>query len=268
MVDAFDEISFLTRSANRVEVLSVVAKGTYTERELVTETGISDVTVGRILEDFTERGWVVPAEDGDGYRASPVGELLAADYRQFESSMDTAARLGPVLDILPLETMDFDLRLLAEGRVSDPESFDPLTAVDRWKQLLRRADRFVGTAPAATATTVVTEPFHEAVTEHGLDFSAVVSPAYYEAVTERAETRRHVREEIEAGADMWLADIEGDFTVSVAAFDDVATVTGYDDVGKVQVGIESRADPILEWVVDRFESFRADATRLEPADFE
>jgi predicted transcriptional regulator len=249
MVDAFGEISFLTRSENRVEVLSVLAGETYTERELVTETGISDVTVGRILEDFAERGWIVTATDGGGYRASALGELLAEDYRRLEESMDLAARLGPVLDLLPLETMDFDVRLLAEGRVSDPETFDPLTAVDRWKQLLRRTDRFVGVAPAATATTVVTEP-------------------YYEAVTNRDETRRHVRAELEAGTDMYLADIEGNFTVSVAAFDDVATVAGYDDAGKVQLGIESRADPVLQWVVDRFESYRADASRLEPADFE
>jgi hypothetical protein len=268
MVDAFDEVSFLTRSANRVEVLSVLARGTYSERELVAETGISEVTVGRILEDFRERAWVVEAEEEEGYRASAVGELLVEDYRRFEESMGLAARLGPVLDILPVETMDFDLRLLAEGRVSDPDTFDPLAAVDRWKQLLWQSDEFLGVAPAATATTVVTEPYHEAVTDGDLDFTAVVSPAYYDAVQEQDRTRRLVREELEAGAEMYLADIEGDFSVSVAAFDDVATITGYDEAGRPRFGIESRAEPVREWVRARFDFYREDATPLAPADFD
>jgi hypothetical protein len=266
MVDEFGEISFLTRSENRVEVLETLARGAYTERELVEATGISDVTVGRILEDFQDRAWI--RETSNGYRATAVGELVATDYRQLAESMDLAARLGPVLDILPVAEMDFDLRLLTDGLVSDPETFDSLRAVDRWKQLLRQAEEFIGVAPAATATTVVVEPFHEAITEHGLTFSAVVSPTYYERTLARPEPRRLVREELEAGAEMYLADIDGDFTTSVAAFDDIATITGYDEAGDLAVGIESRADPVYEWVRDRFESARADATPLAPSDFE
>lgn len=264
MVDAFEAISFLTRSANRVDVLECLAGGTYTERELVEETGVSDVTVGRVLEDFEQRGWV--AETDDGFRTTRLGDLLAADYAQLEASMDLACRFGPVHEHFPLEQLSFDLRELTDARVSDPERFDPLQAVDRWKELLRETDRFVGVAPAATGTTVVAEPFHREITEGSLEFSAVVSQRYYETVTARAEPRRLAREELEAGAEMYLAT-ETEFQLSVAAFDDVATISAFDERGNLRAGIESTADPVLEWVHDTYERYREDATHLDPEDF-
>jgi predicted transcriptional regulator len=119
MVDAFEAISFLTRSENRVAVLTCLAGGAYTERELVTETGVSDVTAGRILEDFTERGWVT--ETDDGYRTTRLGGLLAEDYGRLHDSMDLACRLGPAQGLLPTEEMDFDLRRLTEAKVTRSE---------------------------------------------------------------------------------------------------------------------------------------------------
>ncbi len=128
-ISSFGEISFLTRSENRVAVLGTLAEGPHTEYELVEATGISDVTVGRILEDFAERGWV--REDEEAYGTTRLGDLLAEDYARFERTMDVACRLGPVLEYPPVDRMDFDLRLLVHGRVSDPETFDSLRAVDR-----------------------------------------------------------------------------------------------------------------------------------------
>jgi len=77
MADPFEEISFLTRSENRVGVLGTLSEGAYTERELVDETGISKVTVGRITEDFLDRGWVRETEEG--YEATRFGDLLTED---------------------------------------------------------------------------------------------------------------------------------------------------------------------------------------------
>jgi hypothetical protein len=265
MVDPYGEISFLTRSENRVTVLEVLAEGGYTERQLVQETGISDVTVKRILEDFEDRNWVRVADRT--YRLSTVGELVADGYRELDEAVDLAARLGPVLDLLPVEEMDFDLGLLANGRVSDPGTFDSLRALDRWKELLEQSDRVVGTAPEPLATTVVADPFHEAVVNGDTTFRVVLSTAYYEAASARPEIREKLREMLRADAEMYLTpEAVGDFTANVAAFDDVATITAYDDAGNLRAGVESLADPVHEWVVATYESFRADATRLKPED--
>lgn len=264
MVDAFEAISFLTRSENRVEVLECLAGGPYTERELVAETGVSDVTVKRVLEDFAERGWV--AETDEGYRRTRIGDMLAEDYARLHDSMDLACRLGPVREHLPIEAMDFDFRLLCEGLVSDPETFDSLRAVDRWKQLIRRSDRVVGTGNASDATTLVAEPFRDAVVEGDLTFEVVVSEAYYERARARPEMRELLRELLQHGAEMCLAS-ETTFPAALALFDEIATIAGYDDAGNIAVGIESRADPVREWVRDTYEGYRDGATPLSVEDF-
>lgn len=265
MVDAFEAISFLTRSENRVAVLRTLGEGPYTERELVAETGVTDVTVGRVLEDFEDRGWAT--ETGDGYRRTRLGDVLAEDYARLRESMDLVCRLGPVRELLPTEEMPFDLRLLGEGLVSDPETFDALGAVDRWKQLVRQSDRVVGTAGSPTAKTAIAEPFHDAIVDSGVTFEAVVSTGYYETATADPDRRRLAREVVEAGAGLYLAEGVDDFTTELAAFDDIATMTAYDDAGNLRAGIETPAGPVLEWILDTHERLREDARRLTPEDF-
>lgn len=265
MVDAFGAVSFLTRSENRVTVLRTLGDGPFTERELVDETGVSRVTVGRVLDDFQERGWAV--ETDDGYRRTRLGDVLAEDYSRLHESMDLACRLGPVRELLPTEEMPFDLRLLGDGLVSDPETFDALGAVDRWKQLVRQSDRVVGTAGSPTAKTAIAEPFHDAIVDSGVTFEAVVSAGYVETATADADRRRLAREVVEAGAGLYLAEDIDDFSTELAAFDDLATMTAYDEAGNLRAGIETPADPVREWILDTHERLREDARRLTPADF-
>lgn len=264
MVDPFGEISFLTRSENRVRVLTTLADAPYSERDLVAETGISDVTVGRILEDFADRGWIL--EEDDHYRTTRAGDLLAADYRQLENSMDLVCRIAPVREYLPIAEMDFDFRHLTDARISDPDRFDSLRAVDRWKQLLREADRVVGTAPEPTATTVVAEPYHAEITAGNLEFDVVVSRAYYETARARPEMRPLLREILQAGGQLHLAT-EEEFAAQVALFDNLATMSGYDEAGNLRAGIESSADPVREWVRETYEAYREDARPLTTEDF-
>ena len=55
MEGPLEEIEFLARSTNRVEVLRLLSTGPRTRRELAAATGASQATLGRIIEDFTER---------------------------------------------------------------------------------------------------------------------------------------------------------------------------------------------------------------------
>lgn len=265
MVDPFGEISFLTRSENRVTVLETLAEAAHTERELVEATGISDVTVGRVLDDFEERGWI--RETDGGYRTTKEGDLLAGDYRRLADSMNVAARIGPVREYLPVEEMDFDFRHLADARISDPETFAPLRAVDRWKRLIRDSDRVVGVAPVTSATTVVAEPFHEEVVENGMAFEVVVSTEYYETAGARPELRRLLREQLRAGMEMFLADEADEPLPFVATFDDLAAISGYDEAGTLRVGIETHADPVHEWIHDTYRTYRDGGRRLTVEDF-
>lgn len=264
MADAFDEISFLTRSENRVTVLTTLYHEAYGEQGLVDATGISDVTVGRILDDFQARGWV-SIEDGV-YRTTDIGDLIADDYQRFHETMVIASRLGPAQDLLPFDDLDFDLRHLTNAEILDPEAVSQLRTLDRWRELIREADRVIGVEPASNAAVVLAEPVHEEVTEHDLDVQAVVANEYVERAKGTPELRTLLREMVEAGAELYIAPDGADITLALATIDDQAAISAFDDSGSLRVGILSSADPVYRWVREAYESHRTDAERLEAQD--
>lgn len=260
MVDPFAEISFLTRSRNRVTVLRTLAAEGYGESELVDETGISAVTVGRILEDFTERGWIHRVDGG--YRTTEVGNLLAADYERFHRTMNLACRLGPGLDVLPVSDFGFDLRELAEAEIIDPNDVSQLRTLDRWRELIRQADEVVGLEPASNAAVVLAEPVHEAVTRHGLELRAVLSHAYVERANQSRELQRLLRELIDAGAKLHRAPDTADIPYAMATIDETAAISAFDDAGSLRTGIVSDSDQVYGWIRDTYQTHRDNSTRL------
>ncbi|MBB6644916.1 hypothetical protein H5V44_01130 [Halobellus sp. MBLA0160] len=263
-MDPFGEISFLTRSENRITVLETLAGGRYTEQELTDETGISDVTVKRAIDAFRQRGWIRETETG--YTTTPVGELLAADYRRLAGTMDVACHVGPVVDLLPVDEMDFDLRLLSEARISDPDDVDVLEIVDRWITLIREADRLE--VFAYRTGRIVAEPIYEGIEAGTLELEAVVPPSELEQIRSDPTTREFKQKIIDAGGNYYLAPEDQPKPYSVGMFDDLAAIAGWGSDSKPQVHLESRADPIVEWTRSRYERAKADAEPLTAEDLE
>lgn len=262
MVEAFDGINFLTRSENRVEVLNTLSTGRYTKPGLVEVTDMSETTVERTLEAFQERNWIRITEGR--YELTRVGELIAEDYLRLADSMDLALRLGPALEVLPIKEMEFDLRHLTDARIAHPEEFDPLETLDSRADMVREADRILGIAPANYAVELVIKPFYEAVLEHGLELRTVVTTGYVETVRTQPELRRMLREQLDAGAEIYVAPEETTITTAIALYDDLATITGFDETGTPRISIESSAAPVREWVRETFDRYRSEATRLRP----
>lgn len=264
MAAPFENINFLTRSENRVEVLATLAEAARTERELVEATGISDVTAGRILEDFVDRGWA--REVDGGYETTSLGEMLSDDYERLEASMHVACRLGPTLEYLPVDAMEFDFRHLTDARLSNPDRHDVLRAVDRWMTLVHDADHVRALSSMSVAT--VAEALNEAVLEDGMRYEAVYDDAALDGIRSRPDLAGLHREMADAGADLYHAD--GGMTVpnSVALFDDLVGIAGFDDSGALRVGIESQSAAVREWARDTFADRRNGATLLAPEDFE
>lgn len=258
MVDPHEEISYLVRSENRVRVLERLSEGPKTKREVVEETGVSGVTAGRIVEGFSERGWI--REDGDAYCTTAAGELVAADYRRLFDSMDLASRLGPVIDHVPLDDMDFDVRQLIDAAVSDPETFDPLRAMDRQMQLFREAERV--RAFTHRLPNFLGEVIYDEVIGGGLTFEIVFEAPLVDRILETPAIRAKTVEAINAGADIYRADESVRIPNHAGIFDDLVAIAVHDDAGSLCMGIEARAEPIREWVNGSFESYRTAATRL------
>jgi predicted transcriptional regulator len=263
MVDAHAELDFLIRSENRVTVLSLLATRPHSERELVETTEMSKTTVNRILGDFTDRGWIDEAEGA--YTTTRFGDLLADDYERFRESMDLACRLGPYRHLLPMEKMDFDIRLLTDAKITDPDRLDTLQSVDRWTELIRQADRvrFL----ANTANEPIIRTTRNAIVEDDTAHESVFTPALYDYIRKRPGLCEMFREMLREGARFYRA-VEGtEIPWFIALYDDLVGVGGFDESGTIQTGFEADAEPIFQWAEGTFESYRDEATRLTVEDF-
>lgn len=123
MDDALETAEFLARSENRVAVLFALRADHLTREALEAKTGASSITLGRILADFERRRWV--DDDGEGYRLTPVGEVVAAALETFLEDLDVAATLAEFAHLLPTAEYDFDLGRLCNGTVVVADPSDP-----------------------------------------------------------------------------------------------------------------------------------------------
>lgn len=81
------------------------------------------VTVGRMLDDFIERGWIERSDEG--FVASYYGTAIAKDAATLERTLETVDRLQPVCEYLDTHLLDFDPRLLGHGTISRGPAFWP-----------------------------------------------------------------------------------------------------------------------------------------------
>jgi len=263
MVDPHAELDFLIRSENRVTILELLATNPSSERGLSESTEMSETTVRRILEDFNERGWI---EETEGmYTTTQFGDLLAEDYERFHDSMDLASRLGPHRDLLPIEEMDFDLRLLTKAKVTDPDRLDTLQSVDRWAELIRQSDhvRFL----ANTANELIIRITRDEIVENDMRHTSIFTPSLYDYITEYPELSEMHREMLRAGANFYRAPAGTDNSWFLALYDDLVGIGGFDESGTIQTGFEANADPAFQWAKETFESCRANASQLTVEDF-
>lgn len=264
MVEPFDEISFLTRSRNRVTLLAALTEGTCTTRELAERIGTSDVTVKRAIDGFHRRGWIREADTG--YAATPIGELIAEEYARLSETMDVACHVGPVVDLLPVEEMDFDLRRLSEATITDPDDSDVLEIVDRWITLIREADRLE--VFAYRTGRIVAEPIYEELDAGTLELEAVIPPSELELIRSDPTVREFKRKIIEAGGEYYLAAQDQSKPYSIGMFDDLAGIAGWGKDSKPRVHAESRSEPIVDWVRSRYERAKRNGRPLTVDDLE
>lgn len=124
-----DDVEFLVRSTNRLDVLDAIRTAPRSRDELREDTDVSRVTLSRILADFEDRRWI--ARRNGHYESTPEGTVVAAEVGRLFGNLAAVDALGPTLRWLPTERFDFELGRLAGAEVMVPDGHD-LTAQIRW----------------------------------------------------------------------------------------------------------------------------------------
>lgn len=254
-----DDIAFLSRSNNRVRVMSELASGGRTRRELRESIDVSKPTLGRVLAGFEERDWI--RSDGREYALTPIGRLLAEEFEGMMETVEATQELRDLAPRLPLEEMDFDIRLLSEARITRPTPEDASAHVRREEALLAESEQVRFLCNQAHPPTV--EAYRDRVVEDGLSMEAIITGDAIDAASEDPAMRPHLRDLVESDrATIYRTD--DPVSVMVGLIDDLVSIVPLDESGVPCAFIESERDPVREWVSDTLADYRAGAEAVEP----
>lgn len=131
MNSPLDSIRFLADSEHRPVVLDTLADGPTSRTILREVTGASSATVGRILGDFTDRGWV--RREGEQYELTKLGAFVAEKFTDLHEGMTAAQDLQTLLPWIPLDEMGIDVDNLAGARVTLAD--DPIAMTSRLREI-------------------------------------------------------------------------------------------------------------------------------------
>lgn len=264
MPDSFEDLEFLMGSENRIRVLESLLEGPRSRPDLVADVGSSRVTVGRILDDLLERGWIEYGEDG--YRVSVLGEAVAVDLVALERTVAVAQEFQPLVEYFSRETLDFDPRWLADAEMGRSPSDSAFEHVDFWAQLFRAADRFRSFTPHVPVTLL--EVLIEQLQGGDIEMSSVLTGSLIDDLLADPAKRTAFREMISLGAEIYRYDGSGlDYAIGLYD-DDKMSLAGFDDYGTPTVKMVSTNPRLREWAESRVADYEADAHQLTVEDLQ
>lgn len=262
--DALEDVAYLTRSPNRIRLLEVLAAGSYSRRELRDLTDVAGTTVGRILNEFSEREWSERTDEGE-YTATPVGRQIIAEVLALVESIAVIRKLGETVAWLQATENPLSLDQLTDATVVRPDPADPMAPMNAYMGDLRTASEFrclVGVAPPESFE----KAMRDGVVERGMRVEHVISEGEYAYLLDYPARLLRWREYIEAGANVYCYG--GTVPCNVMILDGRVYITNIQsEYGEPYTVIQSETDAVLSWGRNLIDSYRADAEQLDSGDF-
>jgi predicted transcriptional regulator len=266
--DPLEDVAFLARSAHRVGVLETLADGPLTRPELHEATGISQPTLGRILGSFEDRHWVERRRPE--YALTPLGELLVEEFEELLDTVETVQQLGDVVQQLPTDEMDFDVRAFADATVWTPDPGDTLSHIRRMERVWFDADR-----RRLLGSTLGPASFDDRREQARRDFDrleqmeveTIVSRAMLEQGMSDPEIRRMTQEHWDPEhVRAYLYD--GPIPLILAIADEKAMLAPTDENGIPSAVIETENETIRSWVETEIDEYREQSVELTIEDIQ
>lgn len=261
---AMEDVAYLARSGSRIRILDALTAEPHTRSELTETTGIARTTVGRIINEFEERGWARRTTAGE-YETTPTGAYMLAEFTPFVESVQAIRNLGDLVAWLPTNEIPIDLHQFSDATVRRPEPADPMSTITDFNARLDGVSEFqclVGIAPPI--------PFErkmvEGVVNRGLETEHVITDEELNYLLDHPERLPRWREYVEAGANVYCYD--GQIPCNLFIFDDTVIITNSrSDVGDPHVGIECENQAVLSWAREVIDTYRNEAGQLESTAF-
>lgn len=256
--DAFDQLSFLMSSKNRVAVLEELADTPGDRSELERRCGISRSTAHRALADMTERGWI--GEDDGEYRPTSLGEALINQYSEFEESLESVLSKRAFFEYFETD-IEIPSDVLADFEMTKPVTGDPHATMEVFREEARGdVDWFAGILP-------IMSPGYIEIAENMLEAGTQMELIVAKSATDAMRSNYGADLQKAMSADNFSLYIyPGDLQMALAMFDhDHAMVAAVDETDQLQGGLDGGSETVTNWATKMFESIRAQSAPLMEA---
>lgn len=262
--EALEDVAFLARSPNRVRLLVALEEAPATRRELEDATGIARATVGRIVADFEERGWVTRTADRE-YATTPTGERVATEFAPFVRTMEAIRRLGDMVAWIPTDEVPIGLEHFGDATVVRRERADPMAPATFVTGLLEDAAEFqclVGVAPPLEFERAM----RDGVVAGELATRHVITSEELEYLQDFPERIARWRRYVEAGGNVYCYD--GRVPCNLLVFDDVVVIgNSPSEVGDPAALLRSEDETVRSWADEVIDRYQRVSERLDPEAF-
>lgn len=251
---ALDDVAYLGRSANRLKLLVALTVEPSTRSELEARTGVASTTVGRILNELQERGWVERTVDGE-YGGTPTGRLVVREFTPIIDALETVRRLGDAATWLPVDELSVGLRHFEDATVVGPTPNAPFELVDHIADLVRNARTF-RTLTFLDPPTPVGEAMHAGVVDGRLTAEHVLAGGLVAHLRDEQSSPPDWRSYLEAGARVYRYG--GRIPCNLFVVDETVLLMSDRPEG-AGAAIQSTDETVRAGVNELFEEYRDDA---------
>ncbi|SEO77821.1 IclR helix-turn-helix domain-containing protein [Halogranum amylolyticum] len=260
--DALEDMAHLSRSANRLQLLKVIATGSYTPRILSESTDIPRSTLRRILTEMVERGWAERTADGE-YVATRSGKYVSVETERYVRALDAIRTLGEAVSWLPEEELTIGLHHFSDATVRRPEPNAVGAGDTRLIDLFRVSDVFsclVNTAP----TVGLEQAMVESVVDGDLQTKHVITADELDVLRQDTDRSTRWKKYVGAGANLYCYD--GSIPCILFIFDETVLI-GNRRLESIAF-VETENEVVRSWGHDLIEAYRKRSESLDTAAFD
>lgn len=262
--EALEDIAYLSRSGNRVDVLELLATEAHTPRELREAVDASRSTVRRIIAELVERDWAKRTTDGDVV-ATVKGEHVVSAFGPLVGSLQAIQELDETIAWLPSDELPIDLYHFSDATVRRGERNSPAAEASYLHDRLRDASTLSNLTSVGPPLSMM-ETTRDGVVTGRLTATTILTEKLLKYLQNQPEQVPLWREYITAGADVYCYG--GEVPCHLFIVDETVLIgNNQPEVIRPCEFIESDDETVLSWARELIESYRADADRLDSEAF-
>ena len=139
--EVLDEVNFLTRSINRVQLLKRLSEtDTITQEELQADSDVSRTTFQRNLKALEENGWI--QRNNRTYSLTTKGKRVTDTLLDFVRTVSVVTRLDSFLACVSNDAINFELQHLHDATLTVADEGNPYAPVSSHIMAMKQADHF------------------------------------------------------------------------------------------------------------------------------